>query len=185
MSANQPPLFGVVVPVVPLPLGELGDALGAGAVVVSPGEVPLPLPPVPVAPLPLVPEPLMPLVPLVPLEPPVPLVPPVAPEPLVPVAPEPLVPVAPEPVVLVAPVPPAPLLPPAPLVPDELLGEVAASPLPPAPAPAVSDFLQAPNMAAMTAAVRMIFDALDIVFICVTPRSRLSCAADARRIHGR
>jgi hypothetical protein len=51
-----------------------------------------------------------------------------------------------------------------PLVPEVLVGAVAVSPVP-VVVPVVSVFLQAPSMAAMTAAVRMIFDAFEIAFI--------------------
>ena len=144
----------------PLPLGEAGVVPGVvGAVVVSPGEVPLPLVPLPLVPLvPLVPVPLVPLVPV-----------PVAPVPLVapePIEPEPVVdPLVPVPLVPLVPLVPVPLVPLVPLVPDELLGMVLVSLLVPDGVVVVSVFLQAPSMAAMTAAVRMIFDALEIAFI--------------------
>ena len=124
-----------------------------GVVVVSPDEVPLPLVPLPL--VPLLPVPLVPLVPV-----------PVAPVPLVapePIEPEPVVdPLVPVPLVPLVPVPLVPLVP---LVPDELLGMVLVSLLVPDGVVVVSVFLQAPSMAAMTAAVRMIFDALEIAFI--------------------
>ena len=156
--------------VVPLPLGELGDVVPGvvGEVVLSAGKVGVPLP---LVPLPLAPLPLEPLVPLPPVPLPVPLllsmplvpVPPVVDPPVV----DPLVPL-PLPLPLV-PVPvPVPLLPPVPLVPlvpEELVGAVLVSPLAPDGVVVVSDFLQAPSMAAMTAAVRIIFDVLEIAFI--------------------
>jgi len=80
----------------------------------------------------------------------------------VPLLPVPLLPLVP--LVPLVPVPPLPV-PLLPLVPDELVGAVLVSPLVPDGVIVVSDFLQAPSTAAMTAAVRMIFDAFEIAFI--------------------
>ena len=77
----------------------------------------------------------------------------VVPVPLVPLVP--LVPVPPVPV---------PLVPLVPLVPDVVAGAVVEV-SPGGVTTVVSDFLHAPSMAAMTAAVRIIFDALGIAFI--------------------
>ena len=66
--------------------------------------------------------------------------------------------------IVVVPVPPVPLVPVVPLVPDVVVGVVVVA-SPGGVTTVVSVFLQAPSMAAMTAAVRMIFDALEIAFI--------------------
>jgi hypothetical protein len=58
---------------------------------------------------------------------------------------------------------PVPLVPVVPLVPDVVLGVVLVPSL--GVTVVVSVFLQAPSMAAMTAAVRMIFDAFEKAFI--------------------
>jgi hypothetical protein len=66
-------------------------------------------------------------------------------------------------VVVVVPVPLVPVVPVVPLVPEVVLGVVLVPSL--GVTVVVSVFLQAPSMAAMTAAVRMIFDAFEKAFI--------------------
>lgn len=173
----------------------------------------LPLPDVPSVVEPLVPE--VPLLPEVPLVPEVPLLPlPEVPLPLLPLVPEvPLLPLAGGVVVPGVVVPGVvvlsggvvgvvlgvvegvvvslggvvPVVPVVPLVPEVVEGEVVV--VSPGAVPAVSFLLQAPSMAAMTAAVRMIFDVVEKAFIvfnssftsilccCSIPRCRQATAA--------
>jgi hypothetical protein len=66
---------------------------------------------------------------------------------------------------------PVPVVPVVPLVPEVVAGVVVS--VAGGVTTVVSDFLQAPSTAAMTAALRMIFDAFEKAFIWLTPRCRL------------
>lgn len=202
-GVEVPPLPDVpLLPLVPLP--EVPLPLVPDEPLLPDEPLPL-VPPAPDEPLPLVPlVPELPLpllspapLPLVPLLPELPLPPEVPPEvPLVPLPPEvppPLVPPLPEvpPGVVVegavlgdvalsaggvvVPVPPVPvpLVPDVPLVPEVLLGVVVAASL--GAVVVVSLFLQAPNMAAITAAVRMIFVAFGNAFIVYSSFTSILC----------